>query len=316
MWGKGLKFETYVTLERDFPRYDQDLEQSITYFTDLALACDCAVLGLEDADRTLTEVIARKAEHLSQYRSADGRFLGSVKDEPINVDAALGRIESAIREILAFERNRDCMKDVDAKRDDAPERDDARRAAIEAFLATKDPEIKSLLHSRVRPVIEQVAKAWLPDASLLAASYFMARAVLWRISPEFMKKHHESLCEQSKELPLPKVPGAPIDGHNFWNPSIFLDVKGLGSYGYRTPSVKLARIIAGIDPWPEAPKPADVIPMRAQATPPAPSSPMGKLASAMRSLKDAVLPAGAEIGKPKRSADVEQIRDPKRPGTR
>ena len=299
MWGKGIVFEQYVAVDgsmRDFPPYDQVLENSILYFTDLALACECEVLGLEDADRTLTELIEKKAKYVQECRVSDGSFIG-FKDEPVNVEASLKRVESAIREILDYERDLERTKDLNESRGDIDKRDAERKRRDEDFLTSHHEDIQYRLANHVRPVVEQVAKSWLPDASLYAAAYFMARAVLWRTSPEFMHKHHASLLEQSKALAQPSDEQDTEYSYLSRRPNIFLDADPFRGwtpkYGYRTPSVKFTRISSGLDPWPEptpAPKTAEVVPIRPQPTPaPTSSSPIAKLSAAMRSLKDAAL---------------------------
>lgn len=311
-----------INLTRDFPHYDEDLETSIAQFTGLALACDCAVLGLEGAEETLAAVISKSADHLKEYRSI-GSSPGGMKDERVNIEATLNRVESAMREILDYERLLDRIKDSRAGHGDLEGRDVARKTANEGLLRENDEKIKDILRTSVRPVIERVAKAWLPNMSLLAASYFMARAVLWRVSPGFMQKHHESLIEQSKALPAPHDRHGPYNNIQLWHPSIFLDLnpwRGREStFGYRAPSVKYTRIVTGLDPWPEAPKPAEVIPLRSQAAP-APSSPMAKLSAAMKTIRDAVIPSGPQLGKTGPSGVVKsgepQGGTPRRPGSR
>lgn len=206
-----------IRFGRDFPSGLNDLNSWASFgsppgvTTSLAVACDCAIRGMDEADETLDQIIEQHADWISERRmnGLSKAILG--EDEAINPDRVLARVTEAIEEIVGYHQraffNTEEMK---LRLKDLMEKEEVsvleRKSLIQAFkdaqsefLDAKRQKIQECLESKVRPVLDKAAKAWLPERLLDIPVYFMARAVLWSVSPEIAHKHEALLIDESKE---------------------------------------------------------------------------------------------------------------------
>ena len=233
---------------REFPDFDQQVEESIQHFTDLSIACDCAVRRMPDWSEALTQVVYK--HRISLAAIAPPEQFDLTKD--VNVHGVLHRVRKAIVQILEYERR------VQAVRDCPAGDHKVRRARAEAlaethrvFLAANEERIGKEICSRVLPVVKEITSAGLPAVSVAAPIYFMARAVLWNVWPAFAREHEESLKAQSEPYKNP-------DPENEWSfggqrPNLFLDIHTMDppepeqKVGYLPSTPHLAMILAGLE---------------------------------------------------------------------
>lgn len=277
---------------REFPAFDEQVEESIQHFTDLSIACDCAVRRLPGWSEALTLVLYK---HRISIAALAGPEFDLTKD--VNINDVLHKVLKTMGQILEFERR------VQVARECAPGDTEMRRARIESlaeihrfFLEHNNERIRKEILDRVLPVVKEIASAGLPAVAVAAPIYFMARAVLWRVWPEFAKQHEKSLQEQSAPLMNPTEDEWAFGGGR---PNIFLDIDPKDPkhpnvrIGYMASSPRLALILGGLESWPDSSDTPRKV--AAAATPARSSSMVPMLRRSLQVLQDLLLPSFARF---------------------
>lgn len=267
-------------IAREFPCFDGEVEASIQYFTDLSIACDAAVLGLAHAQDALRRVIEKH-----RICSAVTASPAATHSGPIQIGYVLQRVWEAVREILDHERRTRAARDVYMGHEQMRAREAINKAKIESFLTENATRIRGEIAARVLPVITQAAEAGLPAVSLAAPIYFMARAVLWRTSPEFARSHEASLRRETEAYK--DIERAKEWAETGLRPDLFLDLEPEKRHlrvGYKPSSAGLSLALAGLKPQPDS---------LAEATPTPPSANLllSMLSESLRRIRDLLLPA-------------------------